>query len=330
MAVAWGMSAIAAVPAADGEILSRTRCEWPRDSYDDYRARVLATYREDQAAAKRARVGLRPESELGATLLAEDEWRGRRMYRDYACERLLYSSDGLAVVAYLWYPARVAGRRLPLVVFNHGGFGDSGKLRPNTQFGFWKFVQADYVVLASQYRGVDGGQGAESFGDGDVRDVLNLFPLAEKLGFVDLTNTFMLGYSRGGMVTALAVRAGAPVNAAATVGGLFDLAALAADNPDARRLFNAAIPGAAASDGPLRERSAVAWPEQLGVPMLLLAGAGDGMVDAARNSLALAGALHARHHPYSLVVYDGDTHGLTFSAGDRDARILDWFARNRR
>jgi dipeptidyl aminopeptidase/acylaminoacyl peptidase len=122
-------------------------------------------------------------------------------YRDYVCERLLYASDGLAVVAYLWRPATVDGRQLPLIVFNRGGNGEQQKLRPNTQFGFWRFVQADYVVLATQYRGNDGGEGAESWADGDVRDVLNLFPVAEKLGYIDMKNAFMLGYSRGALVT---------------------------------------------------------------------------------------------------------------------------------
>ncbi len=318
-----------AAQAEDGEILARTRCDWPSDSYRDYRARVLAQWREDAIAAQRAGLSIRPEADLGGTLLDESSWRGRRNYRDYACERLLYASDGLAVVAYLWRPAKVEGRQLPLIVFNRGGNGEQQKLRPNTQFGFWRFVQADYVVLGTQYRGNDGGEGRESWADGDVRDVLNLFPVAENLGFVDTKNVFMLGYSRGALVTALALQGGAPVNAAATVGGLFDLAALARVRPEVERLAAGALPGMP-SNVALRTLSAVEWPERIGVPLLLLHGGADGVLDAGEQSLALARALQQRRKPYALVVYDGDTHGLTFNAADRDQRILDWFARHRR
>jgi dipeptidyl aminopeptidase/acylaminoacyl peptidase len=321
--------AAAVAGAADGDLLARARCAPPSDSYREYVARAVAQYREDAEAARRAGLAIRPESALNEALLPEPDWRGRRAYRDYVCERLLYASDGLAVVAYLWRPAAIEGRRLPLIVFNHGGRGESGKLRPNTQFGFWRFVQADYVVLGSQYRGIDGGDGTDSMADGDVRDVLNLFPLAEKLGFVDPANRFMLGYSRGGLVTSLALKAGAPVNAAATVGGLFDVAALAAERPEVAQVATAALPGMPAGVA-MKTLSAVEWPEQLRVPMLLLAGGGDGTLDAGAHSLALARAMQAKRAPYSLVVYDGDTHGLTFSATDRDARILDWFARHRK
>ncbi|MCZ8129817.1 MAG: prolyl oligopeptidase family serine peptidase [Steroidobacteraceae bacterium] len=320
----------AAAGLPDGTILGQARCDWPDDTYRQYLERAVATYREDAEAAKRARLGIRPQSELAGVLLAEPDWRGRRLYRDYVCERLVYASDGLQVIAYLWRPARVEGRTLPLIVFNRGGVGEQSRLRPNTQFGFWRFVQADYVVLATQYRGNDGGEGRESFGDGDVRDVLNLFPLAERLGYVDVTNVFMLGYSRGAMVTALAVRRGAPVNAVATVGGLFDLVAAAAERPQLRELVAGAPVDPARVEAALRERSAVYWPEQIGVPMLLLHGGADGVARAATQSLAFAQRLAERRAPYQLVIYDGDTHGLTFSAQDRDLRILDFFARWRR
>jgi pimeloyl-ACP methyl ester carboxylesterase len=77
-------------------------------------------------------------------------------------------------------------------------------------------------------------------------------------------------------------------------------------------------------------RNPCEWPDQLRVPMLLLAGAADATLDPAAHTLALARGLQTKRLPYSLVVYDGDTHGLTFSGTDRDARILDWFARHRK
>ena len=54
------------------------------------------------------------------------------------------------------------------------------------------------MVLASQYRGNDGGQGKEEFGGSDINDVLNLIPLAESISFMNADRIVMLGFSRGG------------------------------------------------------------------------------------------------------------------------------------
>jgi dipeptidyl aminopeptidase/acylaminoacyl peptidase len=119
------------------------------------------------------------------------------------------------------------------------------------------------------------------------------------------------------------------VNAAATVGGLFDLSALARVRPEVEKLAAGALPGMPPNVA-LKTLSAVEWPERIAVPMLLLHGGADGVLDAGAQSLAFARALHDRQKPYSIVVYEGDTHGVTLNGVDRDQRILEWFARHRK
>jgi len=51
----------------------------------------------------------------------------------------------------------------------------------------------------------------EEFGGAEIHDVLNLIPLAKSLGYVDMDNVFILGVSRGGMETYLALKNGIPV-----------------------------------------------------------------------------------------------------------------------
>ncbi len=72
--------------------------------------------------------------------------------------------------------------------------------------GFYEFVSNGFVVVASQYRGADGGEGKEEYGGADIADVLNLIPLAKSLGYADMKNVFMFGNSRGGMMTYLALK----------------------------------------------------------------------------------------------------------------------------
>ena len=80
--------------------------------------------------------------------------------------------------------------------------------------------------MASQYRGNDGGEGLEEFGGADVGDVVTLVSLASSLPYADPKNIFFYGVTRGGMMTFLALARGVAVNAAAVVGGIYDMQGL--------------------------------------------------------------------------------------------------------
>ena len=74
---------------------------------------------------------------------------------------------------------------------------------------FRQLVLRRAVVDGDLGIGEDGGQGREEFGGKDVNDVLNLIKLAQSLPFVEPTKIVMLGFSRGGMMTYLAIKHGA-------------------------------------------------------------------------------------------------------------------------
>jgi dipeptidyl aminopeptidase/acylaminoacyl peptidase len=92
----------------------------------------------------------------------------------------------------LWKPKDIAGRKLPLILFNRGGNRDFGELSPWEEEGFYSYVSNGFVVLGSQYLGVDGGQGREELGGADVHDVLNLLPLARAEKLQGLGKTYEL------------------------------------------------------------------------------------------------------------------------------------------
>ena len=60
-------------------------------------------------------------------------------------------------------------------------------------------------MIGSQYRGNMGGEGKEEFGGSDVNDVLNLVPALSHVEKADTTRMGMYGWSRGGMMTYLAL-----------------------------------------------------------------------------------------------------------------------------
>jgi dipeptidyl aminopeptidase/acylaminoacyl peptidase len=69
-------------------------------------------------------------------------------------------------------------------------------------------------------------------GRAEVDDVLNLVTVANGLGYIHMERMFMLGVSRGGMMTYLALKSRVPVKAAAVIAGPSDLEPLGAVRPD--------------------------------------------------------------------------------------------------
>jgi len=78
----------------------------------------------------------------------------------------------------------------------------------------------------------------------------------------------------------------------------------------------------------LRSRSAIAWPEKLNIPLLLMHGGADGDVDPAQP-LQLALRLQRLGQRYELRIFAGDTHVLPNDRIERDETAAQWFGVHR-
>lgn len=129
----------------------------------------------------------------------------KRLYHDRLVEsthveRFVYRSDGLRVHGYCARPSEPGV--YPLLIWNRGGWGERGSLDDLTAYLILaSTAEWGYVVLATQYRGVKGGEGAEDFGGSDVNDAFNLPELAKEIPEADLDRVGVEGASRGGMTT---------------------------------------------------------------------------------------------------------------------------------
>lgn len=306
----------------DGSLLEQTPCpKYVAPPYEEYAAAAKMRHAGEIEAAKRE--GLTMGTPL--TVVTREEFeRDVAASRRVECSRLVYMSDGLKVAGLVWRPSDQGTKRLPLIIFNRGGNRDFGRIAP--WHPFHRLAAEGFVMLASQYRGVDGGEGTEEFGGGDVHDVMNLLPVAQSLGYVDMENVFLLGWSRGGMETFLAVKRGMKVNAAAVGGPLLDLVAEGKRRPAlVTEVWAQLIPGFETKrDELLKERSAMYWPEKINVPVLIMHGGGDWRASPA-ETLTFAQKLQAAGTKYELIVYGNDDHGISGHVADRNRHIVDWF-----
>ncbi|MBL8480669.1 MAG: S9 family peptidase [Rhodocyclaceae bacterium] len=243
------------------------------------------------------------------------------------CHAISYRSDRETVSGFVLRPARSSAAPLPVIIFNRGGNRDFGRLVFADLVDLAAWAEQGFIVLASQYRGSSGSSGQDEFGGADVHDVLNLVPLARALG-ADMNKLFMAGFSRGAMMTLLALRQGAPVKAAAVIGGASDLRRLGRDRPEMLSLYRELMPGFAERGQRLmRERSAVSFASELQAPILILHGGADWRVPPAQ-ALALAERLQSAHRPYEMHIYAGDDHALSANHADSRQRTLAWFKRH--
>ena len=234
--------------------------------------------------------------------------------------KIRYLSDGLEVVGFIFKPKNL-NSKLPVLIFNRGGNREYGKLSSKL-FKYLSFLASNnYVVLASQYRGNDGGQGREQFGGTDINDVLDLIPLAKSLQFTDPNNIFMLGFSRGGMMTYLAIKYGAQINAAAVVGGIADLWRWYGERSGVRIILGQLV---GLDKKNYDKRSAVYWPEKIDVPILILHGARDGRVNV-KQAKELSKKLDELDKEYELVIFPTGNHSIGNFKAERNTKIFEWF-----
>lgn len=315
---------------ADGTIVEQVPCApYPFATYEQYVEARKSRFAEEVAAAKTEGFRMEMPKDFTPLLMTKEEFAKRKAYTGFECQRIKYMSDGLKVVGFIWKPKDTAGKKLPLIIFNRGGNREFSKLTPWMRSGFYEYLANGFVVIGSQYRGNDGGDGKEEFGGADVRDILNLIPLAKALGYVDMSNLFLFGWSRGGMMSLLALKHNLPVNAAAVGGALADLTLVNEQRPElVDRVYKQLIPDFdKKGEEALRERSAVYWPEKINVPLLILQGGADWRANPGTNALALAQKLQGLRKPYELIIYEGDDHGLSFNGADGDKRTIAWFKR---
>jgi len=285
---------------SDGVILTQKPC-------------ALGPYEEQSAFTKR--------------FYSRGEYESARSSPSADCFRIVYSSDGLGVVGYLVRPRGEPRRRYPIIIYNRGGFLDLGKIDSWNIVDFEHLSAEGFVVLASQYRGNDGGEGHEELGGADLDDVTNLFRVAGTLPYVDMRNIFMYGLSRGGMMTFLEMKRGPAVNAAVVVGAVYDLAAFQQRSPAIVGKATELIPDYPSKKASaLQERSVMNWPEKVNAPLMILHGGDDDEVPAT-EALAFATKLSNLKKPYELVVYANDVHEVANNRRDRDARVIAWFKR---
>lgn len=309
------------------------RKQFPPGEFENYREKIecpFETYEEWLAVLRtRARKASFTGEEFESRFRLEHSPEEFTAFTETVdCLRLKYMSDGLKVVAFVLKPKQPDGARLPTVIYNRGGHNkrgehDIGVIDFEKLLSLRFLVSQGYVVVASQYRGGGGSEGLDEIGGADVNDVLNLVPVIESLPFADRERIGVFGWSRGGMMTYLALRRTPRIKAAVIASAPADCA----DAAGMEAVLAGQVPGFEENrQEALHSRSAVHWVDKIDkrVPILLLHGSEDRSVSAG-SALRMATELHSSGHPFRFVLFENGDHGLTQHSEEVQRMIIGWF-----
>ena len=206
----------------------------------------------------------------------ENEYARAISDRAFVMERVTYRSDDLEVYAYLYRPAAPPkGEKLPVVVFNRGSYVRDD-FSPEVLMLGNRLAREGYVVVAPMLRGSGGAQGRDEMGGADIEDLTNIVSVIKEIPYADPTRLFLYGESRGGMMCLLAAKHDFPALAIAVYGTITDFGSFLAEGSPARQIAPTVWPGFPANEAEIVEsRSAMHWPEQISLPVLLMNGGAD-------------------------------------------------------
>lgn len=273
-----------------------------------------------------SRILLKEEIKLsGQQLKLVSAGWGREAAETTVTHTIIYDSGGLKVKGYLSHPKDIT-KSYPCVIWNRGGARKRGLIDEFNAAGvFGKIASRGYVVFASMYRGSVKGEGCDMFGGDDVEDVLNLIPLADELSFADKNKWGIEGWSRGGLMTYLALLKTDIFKVAIITGGISDLKKIY----HANKLFNIYYTGFFSGknlEEELEKRSPIMQTEDFPkkTNYLILHGAADDTVPP-DQSISLAGNLIRDGYNVRLSVFEGGDHYLKKHRKEVEALRENWY-----
>lgn len=231
-----------------------------------------------------------------------------------------YLSDGLTIKGFIVEPKKEG--KYPVVIFNRGGNREFSKLNPGTLVNYTsKLAAQGYVIIASNYREKD------EFGGAEINDVLALTEMVKSIEKADSTRIGMFGWSRGGMMTYLALQKSDKIKTAIVGNGPTDLFAIIADRPEMEsKVIAECIPAYPENKkAELKKRSVIYWANELNKnsSLLILCGTKDTHVNPEQSD-KIAKELTRIGYDFELKKFETD-HFFSDKKNELNQLIIQWF-----
>lgn len=243
-----------------------------------------------------------------------------------------FSSDGTLVSGILYTPDSAANKKLPFILFVHGGPTNQDEF----EFGPIRQVlaSAGFAVAAVNYRGSI-GRGIEftkaiyaDWGNKEVKDLLGAVDELVKTGIADPQRLGIGGWSYGAILTNYVIATDPRFKAAASgAGSSLQLSIYGSDEWVTQYENELGVPWKN-QEKYIKLSYPFFHADKIKTPTLFMSGLNDFNVPTA-GSEQMYEALRSQGVPTQLVLYPGQYHSLTTPSYqvDRLQRYIDWFGK---
>ncbi|MBC9797497.1 alpha/beta hydrolase family protein [Sinomicrobium weinanense] len=233
---------------------------------------------------------------------------------------ITYRSDSIQVNGILIEPKK--DEKYPVVIFNRGGNRDFAPLTISTMILYTsKLAAQGYVIVGSNYREKD------EFGGSEINDVLALTETVKEIKKANPDRIGMFGWSRGGMMTYLALQKSDEIKTAIVGNAPTDLFGIIADRPALEsKVIAACIPGYwKHKDTELKKRSVIYWSDELSKKssLLILCGTRDKRVNPVQAD-KIAKDLTKLNYDFELKKFETD-HFFSDKKKELNDVVIHWF-----
>lgn len=250
---------------------------------------------------------------------------GNASFYNSILEKITYISDGLKVKGYLCYPTDYAHKKFPCIFWCRGGYAENGVIDEFTAKGiFGRIASEGFVVLSTQYRGNDGGEGMDEAGGRDINDILNLINAANEFDFADSKIWGLEGWSRGGMMVYLTLLKSNKFKCALSAGAITDFKSYIKSNYKLKQII-AGYAGEANVENEILKRTIIDKVELLpDIPYLVIHGGEDTIVPVSQ-SINFAVELNKFKKTFKLIIFENGDHHIKKSKNEIELEKIKWY-----
>lgn len=233
---------------------------------------------------------------------------------------ITYESDSLNVRGLLIEPKKEG--KYPVVIFNRGGNRGFAQLTVGTMIMYAsKLAEQGYIIIGSNYREKD------EFGGAEINDVLNLTETVKEIEKADSNCIGMFGWSRGGMMTYLALQKSDKIKTAIVGNGPTDLFGIISDRPIMEsKVIAKCVPDYLENkESELKKRSVIYWADELDTnsSLLILCGTNDKKVNPEQAD-KIADKLKEVNYDFELRKFETDHYFSEYKA-ELNEMVIEWF-----
>jgi len=233
---------------------------------------------------------------------------------------ITYQSDSLKVRGLLIEPKNQG--KYPVVIFNRGGNRDFGRLTVATMIMYTsKLAEQGYAIIGSNYREKD------EFGGAEINDVLNLTETVKEIEKADSNCIGMFGWSRGGMMTYLALQKSEKIKTAIVGNGPTDLFGLISDRPamETKVILECVPHYIKNKESELKKRSVIYWANELdkNSSLLILCATNDKRVNPEQAD-KIRSKLNELKYDFELRKFKTDHYFSEYKI-ELNELVIDWF-----